>query len=76
MNRFIVIVALVLFSAIAGAMAASMFFAYAARAAAFEVVECIKDPEGCSLDPSDVPDFDPADRMMPAKFSHHTEVPL
>lgn len=45
---------------------------YGAEQAAMQVVECIKDPEGCDLDPSDAPDFAPDDRMVPASLHHRT----
>jgi hypothetical protein len=67
MNKLL-IGALLLVALVTGVDIAVRFFNYGAREAALEVVECVKDPEGCDLDPSDVPDFSPDDKLVPAVF--------
>jgi len=76
MSRLALILLLIIASATAGAMASTVFFTYAARDAALEVVECIKNPEGCNLDPSDAPDFSQDDKIVPVRFPHRTEISL
>ena len=66
MNKWLYIAFQVIFCLLLLVDIATNFYNYGARAVAFEVVECVKDPTGCQLDPSDVPDFDPEETLSPA----------
>jgi hypothetical protein len=64
----LLIASLMFVALVTGADIAVRFYNYGAREAAIQVVECLKDPTGCDLDPSDGPDFSPDEQLVPARF--------